>query len=410
MQGILSWRQPPVLTARVSADIGAVEAGAAMAEIWSAAAVGLEWHIASSARRRQLQHSSLRRPPDADLRQPSADLRAESAASMDLPLDAVTAAELATAVGIAESASGGAALGDEGGESEAAAPPTQPARFQLDARISLSAASRLALLAPDGSPAATLSSSGVSLLAASEGLPGSAAGRRSSTAGGALGAVAEHSATRLAGGRQNLGGGPAAGHGRTASAAATPEALRASREVPAPLRSASAWLRGGAPGFHSGGGGSTPAAARLPAHSSNPACRLDLGSLTVSMACNEEDVSSRGGSTSQTTGGAYQPALPSAFDNSASAALDDPTRLPTAAASSAQAQQPSLQLLRIETVHLDLAAQAAVAAPDVPEAPVELEGALQAEYMAILYMPDEILQYRMPYHHQVLACVLRAGR
>jgi hypothetical protein len=208
MQGILTWRQPPALTARVSADIGAVEAGATMAEIWSAAAVGLEWHTASFARRQQLQRSSLLRPPDAELRQPSADLRAESAASVDLPLDAVTGIKAADptpisapsagpAEGSAEAASANAAAGDEGFESEAAEPPPQPARFQLDARVSLSAASRFALLAPDGTLAATLSSSGVSLLAATEGLPGSSAQQRSSIAGGALDAVAEHGATQL---------------------------------------------------------------------------------------------------------------------------------------------------------------------------------------------------------------------
>lgn len=422
MQGILTWRQPPALTARVSADIGAVEAGASMAEIWSAAALGLEWHAASSARRRQLQHSSLLRPSDAELRQPSADLRAESAASVDLPLDAVTESKAAIptplpapsagpAAGPDEATSGGAAVGDEGAEGDATAPPMQPARFQLDARVSLSAASRFALLAPDGAPAATLSSSGISLLATTEGLPGSAANRRSSIAGGALDAVAEHAPLkRLVSSRQSLGGGTAAGHGRTASAAATPEALRASREVPAPLRSASAWLRGGAPGFNGGGGGGTPAAARFPAHSSSPACRLDLGRLTVSIACNEEDVSSTGGSMPEATGGACQPALPSAFDNSPPAASDDPADMPSSAAASAQAQQPSLQLLRIETVHLDLAAQATAAAPDVPKAPVELEGEPEPQHTAAMQMPFEVCQSCVHYCHLVLACKVRAGR
>jgi hypothetical protein len=403
MQGILTWRQPPALTARVSADIGAVEAGASMAEIWSAAALGLEWHAASSARRRQLQHSSLLRLPDAELRQPSADLRAESAASVDLPLDVVTESKAAVptplpapsagpAAGPDEATSGGAAVGDEGAEGDATAPPMQPARFQLDARVSLSAASRFALLAPDGAPAATLSSSGISLLATTEGLPGCAANLRSSIAGGALDAVAEHAPLkRLVSSRQSLGGGTAAGHGRTASAAATPEALRASREVPAPLRSASAWLRGGTPGFDGsgGGGGGTPAAARVPSRSSSPACRLDLGTLTVSIACNEEDVSFRGGSTPGAKGGAYQPALPSAFDNSPPAASGDPAGMQSVAALSAQAQQPSIQLLRIETVHLDLAAQLAAAAPRIPKAPVELEGEPEAQHAAAMYMPCE---------------------
>jgi hypothetical protein len=176
-------------------------------------------------------------------------------------------------------------------------------------------------------------------------------------------------------------------HSSSASAVATPEALRASREVPAPLRSASAWLRGGAPGFDSGGGGSTPAAARLPSRSSSPACRLDLGTLTVSIACNGKDVISRAGSKPQATRGSNQPALLSAFDNSPPAASDDPAGMPSTAAASAQAQQPSLQLLRIETVHLDLAAQSAAAAPGVPKAPVELEGEPEAQHAAAMYMP-----------------------
>jgi hypothetical protein len=86
----------------------------------------------------------------------------------------------------------------------------------------------------------------------------------------------------------------------------------------------------------------------------------------------------------EATGGAYQPALPSAFDNSPPAVSDDPAGNRSVAASSAKAQQPSLQLLRIETVHLDLAAQPAAAAPDVSKAPVELEGEPESRHTAAM--------------------------
>lgn len=379
VQGILTWRQPPTLTARVTADIGAVKADACMAEVWSVAAVGLQWHAAASAGRRQLHYSSLPQPPSVDSTRLSTDLRAQSAVSTDMPLGAATmpqpdpTPDHTPAAGSDVSAPGGGAAGEQGAEGDAAEPAAQPAQFQLDARVSLNAASRFALLAPDGVPALTLSSSGVSLLATSEGLPGAATDRRSS-AGGALDAVAEHGARPRIGGRQSLG--TAAAHGHTASAAATPQALRASREVPPTPRSASAWLRGGAAGFGGGGGGTTTAAPRAALlRSGSPACRLDLGTLTVSIACGPDGGSGRGSSAPQTLGDEKGPALPSAFENSSSAVSDYPFASESAAAT-AQAQQLSAQLsqlLRIETVQLDLIPQPP-AAPDTAEASVQYEG------------------------------------
>lgn len=382
-----------MLTARASFDVGAVDAHARMANIWSAAAVGLQWHAGAAKQRRQLQQTPPARP---ELRQPSADLRAASAASGDLPRDAAAAAAVCGAStpedrSAEEATPASDAADDDGLAAELAEPPPQPARFQLDARANLNAASRFALLAPDGSPVATLSSSGVSLVATTDPLPGPASGRHAPSEA----AIPEHAepadrqsvggrqsisgARQSIGGRQSMGG--AGGHGRTASAAATPEALRAGREVPPTPRSAAAWLRsGGSGGF--GGGGSragTPAgqpAATLPQQSVS--CRLDLGTLALCSA-SDADSGSGGAETASATSPVAPP--PSAFENALPEVSDDPfASPPSMPAPAAQQQLPSRPLsplLGIETVHVDLVAQRSAAAADAASRPaVHVEGEL----------------------------------
>lgn len=397
---MLTWRQPPTVTARASVDVGAVNAYVRTDSMWAATYVVVQCCGGIMARRRRLPPWPSPLPlgaqsaTSADLKTPSRELSpgnaaaATGAASQQPPAAATGSSPAAAATDEPAAADEPAeadepAAADEPAEAapQAAVPPS--ARFQVEAHGSLAAASKFELLAPDDTVSAALRGSGVTLLVTTDPLPGSGGG------GGRLGST---SALRNKGGKGGEGGAaasgsafagagafPGAGAG-TASAAATPEALRHSREVPPTPRSAGTWLRGGragSGGFGSGGGAPAPVALAVPLLA-ELSCRLDLGSLSAVVACDGGGGSGNAGGSAEAaaSGSAAGEMKPPAMADDPFAEVAAAEAAPLDSAQPAAAQAALLEVLAVKTFHVDLVpSPSASAAPIATGTAVELEGA-----------------------------------
>lgn len=383
-------------------DVGAVNAYVRTDSLWAATDVVVQCCGGIMARRRRLPPWPSPLPlgaqsaTSADLKTPSQELSpgnaaaATGAASQQPPAAATGSSPAAAATGEPAAADEPAeadepAAADEPAEAapKAAAPPS--ARFQVEARGSLAAASKFELLAPDDTVSAALRGSGVTLLVTTDPLPGSVGG------GGRLGSTSalrnkgdEGGAAAAGSAFDGKGAGPGAGAGTT-SAAATPEALRHSREVPPTPRSAGTWLRGGragSGGFGSSGGAPAPVALAVPLLA-ELSCRLDLGSLSAVVACDGGGGCGNAGGSAEAAASGSAAGASFAGAGRPPAMADDPfaevaaaEAAPPDSAQPAAAQAALLEVLAVNTFHVDLVpSPSASAAPIAAGTTVELEGA-----------------------------------
>ena len=344
--GVWSWRAPPVITARGSLDVGAIASYVRPDNLWETAAAGAGWWCGMAARRQRLKAAGpLPPPPDLAASRMFGGRPLEGAAGASSGLNQPAVPGQSTQAGVISPADAISAKGSVDGASVPMPSLAPAAWFQLDVHATVSADSKFELLGQDDSVAVRLSGTGVTLSVAT-GSPGGTSMRGS----------------------------------KTASAAATPDVLRQSREAPRTPLSAAAWLR------RSGGGGDSGFGKASSIGSAPPQpqtlltelrCRLDLGTLGIKVpSAGGSDVSSSplpGTPVSGSPASAFARSPPANTDWSDGAGQP---ASPTAVLSLQRSGSSSAgwrEALGVQAVVLDFAPQPRAAGA---AGPVELEGSL----------------------------------